>query len=77
MFTYSDTIFSSTDKFTIYLCITQMNSGRRPKERKRIGMLSELKEDLYANMKEGVTAETPRKAGCQEGPVSRQNTRDV
>ena len=50
--------------------------GRRPKGRKRIGMLSELKEDGYAGMKRRLTTGRPGEAGCQEGPVGRQNTRE-
>ena len=46
--------------------------GIRPKGRKRIGILSELKEDGYAKMKSGLKTERPGEAECQGGPVGRE-----
>ena len=39
-----------------------------------IGMLSDLKEDGYANMTRGLTRERPGEAERQRVPVGRQGT---
>ena len=56
--------------------LKEVIEGRIPKGRKRLGMLSELKEDGYAKMKRRTDTKETSEAGCQEEPVGIWNTRD-
>jgi hypothetical protein len=49
--------------------------GKKPKGRPRMGMIDDLKEGSYTEMKKGLKREINGEHGCQ-GPAVRQRTND-